>query len=71
MAYAATTTTASFNLVARLTAAYEGFKAARKRRAAHDETVRELSKLTNRELWDLGLDRNDIERVAFDHVYKV
>ena len=49
----------------------EQHRAARKRRAAYDETVRELSKLTNRELWDLGLDRNDIERVAFDHVYKV
>lgn len=71
MAYVTSAPTNGLNLAARLSAAYEGFKANRKRRAAYAETVRELSSLTNRELWDLGLDRNDIERVAYDHVYKV
>ena len=70
MAFAATHTT-GFQPIARLNAALTEFRIARKRRAAYDETVRELSALTNRELWDLGVDRHDIPRIAREHVYNV
>ncbi len=41
---------------------FEAFALWRKRAT----TFRELSKLTDRELQDLGLNRGDIRRVAFD-----
>lgn len=71
MAFVANTPAAGFHPVARMNAAFEGFKAARKRRALFDETVRELNNLSTRELIDLGIDRADIKRLAHDHVYNV
>jgi uncharacterized protein YjiS (DUF1127 family) len=70
MAFAATAHS-GFHPIARLTTAFEAFKAARKRRASYDATIRELSALSNRELMDLGVDRHDIERIAYEHVYHV
>ncbi|MCG7493480.1 DUF1127 domain-containing protein [Thalassobius sp. Cn5-15] len=70
MAFAATTPR-GFHPVARLNAAFAALRAARKRRAAYNETVSELSALSNRELIDLGVDRHDIQRVAFEHVYRL
>jgi uncharacterized protein YjiS (DUF1127 family) len=32
------------------------------------DTVSELSRLSNRELTDLGITRSDIQRIARDHV---
>ncbi|CUH84575.1 DUF1127 domain-containing protein [Thalassovita mediterranea] len=68
MAYAATAPR-GLHIVARLNAAFAAVKAARKRRAAYEETVTELSALSNRELTDLGVDRHDIQRIAYEHVY--
>ena len=36
--------------------------------AAYQQTVRELAALDNRQLTDLGITRNDIQRIARDHV---
>ena len=38
-----------------------------KKWAAYQQTVRELAALDNRQLSDLGIARNDIQRVARDH----
>lgn len=40
-----------------------------KRHAIYRATYNELSKLTNKELYDLGIDRSEIERVARDATY--
>ena len=34
------------------------------KRARYNRTIRELSKLTNKELNDIGISRYDIERIA-------
>ncbi|WP_083982424.1 DUF1127 domain-containing protein [Devosia soli] len=38
-----------------------------KKWAAYQQTVRELASLDNRQLNDLGIARNDINRIARDH----
>ena len=38
-----------------------------KKWAAYQQTVRELASLDNRQLSDLGIARNDINRIARDH----
>ena len=45
------------------------FKAYRAKRAVYNETVRELSSLSNRELADLGVNRSNINSIAYSHVY--
>lgn len=39
-----------------------------RRWSAYQQTVRELNSLDNRSLTDLGIARNDIPRIARDHV---
>ena len=38
-----------------------------RKRAAYQQTVRELKALDNRQLNDLGISRLDIQRIARDH----
>jgi len=49
-----------------LKAAFINWKNEREYRLAVKETIRELSRLTNHELWDIGLARGDIWSVAHD-----
>lgn len=39
-----------------------------KKRRQYNQTVRELSMMSDRELWDIGISRHDIRRVAKEHV---
>lgn len=68
----ANVTTHTFNtatIADRIRGAIAGFQAYRTNRAEYVATVRELDRLTNRELNDLGMSRYDIPRIAHDHVY--
>ncbi|EBA16019.1 hypothetical protein RSK20926_05387 [Roseobacter sp. SK209-2-6] len=62
-------TAAEFTLFARLRAfaAQVGVNWARSRE--YKRTYAELSRLTNRELADIGLRRCDIAEIAYKHVY--
>ena len=59
MAY--TTTHAPYGVVERLRAFVETLRENAAQRAAYRRTYRELSRLTNRELADIGLRRCDLE----------
>lgn len=52
------------DFVGRFLRAVETWRLAQQRAASYKKTVRELNKLTERELADVGLSRGDIERVA-------
>ncbi len=52
------------DIVGRITRSIENWILTRKREASYAKTVKELSKLTNRELSDIGLSRSDIPDVA-------
>ncbi|MCP4205932.1 MAG: DUF1127 domain-containing protein [Shimia sp.] len=52
------------DIVGRFTRLVENWLLTRKRDASFAKTVKELNKLTNRELADIGLSRGDIEDVA-------
>ena len=52
------------DIVGRFTRLLENWLLTRKRDASFAKTVKELNKLTNRELADIGLSRGDIEDVA-------
>ncbi len=69
MANATANTFATVSVTDRIRAAYADFKSARALRAKYVETVRELERLENRELTDLGISRYDIPRIAQKHVY--
>lgn len=60
----ATTTHTGFDIFGRINAAIENFRIAAAQRTAFNRTYKELSRLTNRELSDIGLRRCDIEDVA-------
>ncbi|PSL18540.1 DUF1127 domain-containing protein [Shimia abyssi] len=60
MAYATTTTT-SFNVFDRVRATISNLRSAAQERTEYTRTYKELSRLTNRELADIGLRRCDIE----------
>ena len=48
-----------------------GIRTTIKKWAAYQQTVRELTALDNRQLSDLGISRNDIQRVARDHAHNL
>jgi uncharacterized protein YjiS (DUF1127 family) len=67
MAYVNNSRVASFGLVDRIMAFVATAKAQRAQRAIYHRTVRELEKLSDRELADLGIARisiTDVARVA-------
>ncbi len=69
MAHVSTTPIVSTSLSSRLAAAWASFKDAREMNAKYRATVRELNKLSDIELDDIGVSRFDITRVAQQHVY--
>lgn len=56
-------------LRARVSAAIARLQESRARRAVYQQTVRELSALTARELDDLGISRSMISRIAQEAAY--
>lgn len=42
-----------------------------RKKIAYRKTYEELSKLTSRELYDLGIDRSMISRIAYETTYGV
>lgn len=68
MANTALNAPASMSLFARLGAALHGLVSGWSRQSDYRRTYRELSRLTNRELADIGVRRCDIEDIARLHV---
>ena len=66
MAYVTTTTASPNGIWARLTSAADTLAREFKTRRLFRETFDGLSALSNRELADLGLNRADLRRVAWD-----
>lgn len=64
MAYMNTTRTAPATILDRFTSAMIAVKAAYKRRRIYDQTLRELSALSDRDLDDLGMHRTMISEIA-------
>ncbi|MFY0659065.1 MAG: DUF1127 domain-containing protein [Shimia sp.] len=64
MQHAPTLHIEAVDIVGRFTRLVENWLLTRKRDASFAKTVKELNKLTNRELADIGLNRGDIEDVA-------
>lgn len=52
------------DIVGRLGRVFENWMLNRKREASYAKTVKELNRLTNNELADIGLSRGDIHDVA-------
>lgn len=69
MAYVNQTTRAHASIAERLTAFFEEFRADRQKARVYRTTMRELDQLTNRELVDLGLTRNELHSVAMQAAY--
>ena len=69
MAFVQTAQTARIDLFATLRASIEEFKAARVLRQKYKSTVRELARMSDRELADTGVNRYDIKGIAKAHVY--
>jgi uncharacterized protein YjiS (DUF1127 family) len=44
-------------------------RAAAAKRAAYNQTVREISRLPREVAWDIGIFREDAEQIAWKHVY--
>lgn len=70
MAFATQTNTLSAGFAARISAVVAHVTEALARRAVFNQTVRELSSLSNRDLADLGLSRSMIKSVAYEAAYK-
>ena len=68
MANTATNSPVSNGLVTRIRSALQDLVAGCTRHADYRRTYRELSRLTNRELADIGVRRCDIEDIARLHV---
>jgi uncharacterized protein YjiS (DUF1127 family) len=66
MAYLTTTHTAETRLTDRISDLIAQFRTARARRRTFNETRRELSALSPRELEDIGITRSMITRVAME-----
>lgn len=64
------TTHANVQTGSALNALFSDWKAAIARRFAFRKTLRELDALTNRELADLGLQRSELRRVAYQAAYE-
>ena len=67
MAYAATN--ANDGIVARLNVIVANIADRIARRRIYNNTLRELSQLSGRELADLGLHRSQLKRIAFEAAY--
>jgi uncharacterized protein YjiS (DUF1127 family) len=59
------------SLFGRVHAVFDGIKAAHERRKVFRSTLSEMSALNNRELADLGLNRSELRRVAYQAACEV
>ncbi|WP_425045037.1 hypothetical protein [Primorskyibacter sp. S87] len=64
MAHVITTAPVTFNLLARVRAAYDAFRASRARRASFDQAFGELQSLSDDELKEFGYHRSDLMDLA-------
>ena len=72
MAYASNqSTTVQSGLSARFDALMIDLRARLARRKVYRQTVNELSALSDRELADLGLNRSEIRRIAYQAAYEM
>lgn len=69
MTYVNATRNASHGLVDRFAALSSQVKEAIQRRRVYNQTARELSALSNRDLADLGIHRAMITRIALEAAY--
>jgi len=69
MAFVQTAQSARIDLFASLRVSIEEFKAARALRQKYKTTVRELARMSDRDLADIGILRYDIDSIAEAHVY--
>ena len=69
MAHVSTSFSTGFSFAARIEALVEAFKEAREQRQKYNQTVRELSGMSDRDLADIGISRFDIKDIAEQHVY--
>lgn len=69
MAFVHTAQSARIDLFATLRASIEELKAARALRQKYKTTVRELARMSDRDLADIGIHRYDIDSIAEAHVY--
>ncbi|EBA09377.1 DUF1127 domain-containing protein [Sagittula stellata] len=71
MAHATEYTTQPQSALTSFSGIVETIRARRARRKVFNQTFRELSSLSNRELADLGLGRSEIRRVAYQAAYEL
>ncbi|AUC54830.1 MAG: DUF1127 domain-containing protein [Sagittula sp.] len=71
MAHATEYTSQSQSALTGFAGIVETIRARRARRKVFNQTFRELSSLSNRELADLGLGRSEIRRVAYQAAYEL
>lgn len=69
MAYQNTSHAASFGIMDRITAMVKSVKDSMHRRRVYNQTVSELSNLSQRELTDLGISRSMISQIAIEASY--
>ncbi len=69
MAHVSTSFSTGFSFAARIEALVAAFKEAREQRQKYNQTVRELSGMSDRDLADIGISRFDIKDIAEQHVY--
>jgi len=46
---------------------YQRVKSVLRQRAAYNDTCKQLSSMSDRELWDIGISRGEIHSIALDH----
>ena len=69
MAHTLTHASAPIGIFARLRSLFEEAKEARARRSLYVRTVKELERLTDRELADIGLARSSITETVDSHIF--
>jgi uncharacterized protein YjiS (DUF1127 family) len=52
-----------------MTSILQSLRSAAAKRAAYNQTVREISSMPREVAWDLGIFREDAEKIAWTHVY--
>lgn len=63
------TATSEAGVLGRLRGLWDAMGEARARRRVYNETLRELSNLSSRDLEDLGISRGMISRIAYEAAY--
>lgn len=66
---ATTVSTESLGLVARFRAALAARKAYAAQKRVYWQTYNELNAMTDRDLWDIGVNRGEIDRIAHEAAF--